>query len=222
MHIGTIPEPSIRNSASFPRSTSRHDNLESIREREPSLEADSAFNEILMRSSSSSLRPDKGERISRSQKYQIPECCLEELQADSPERSPVLPRLGHTQSVSQRDFFGTKGEPAMPYGALNTGGGGAGSTTTMSRNDSGKDLRGMVQPPTKPLHFLIVDDVPMNRRMIHRLLSTYNFEISEAKDGRDCLRLLEEVQARGGKVDVVLMDNSMPIMTGERTDRLTS
>ena len=85
---------------------------------------------------------------------------------------------------------------------------------SLSRKDSGKDLFGMVHPPIQPLHFLIVDDVLMNRRMVHRLLSTYNFEVSEAKDGRDCLRMLDEVQARGGRVDVVLMDNSMPIMTG--------
>ena len=91
---------------------------------------------------------------------------------------------------------------------------------TISRKDSEKDLAGLIQPPNQPLHFLIVDDVLMNRRMVHRLLSIYNFEISEAKDGRDCLRVLDEVQARGGRVDVVLMDNSMPIMTGEEVDAL--
>jgi CheY-like chemotaxis protein len=222
--IGTIPEPWIRNSASFPRSTSRHDNLESICEREPSLEGESAFNDMLMRSSSSSLRPEKGERerSSRSTRYQIPECCLEELQADSPERSPNLPRLGHALSLSSRDMYGTKGEPSNPFSNASAGGGGVGvgggpGLMTVSRKDSDKDLAGMVSNLTlaQPLHFLIVDDAPMNRRMVHRLLSTYNFEISEAKDGKDCLRVIDEVQARGGKVDVVLMDNSMPIMTGE-------
>lgn len=226
MHVGTITEPWIRNSASFPRSLSRHDNLSSICERDSSVEADSAFSEVLMRSSSSSLRPEKGERdrerererSARRNHHQIPECCLEELLADSPDRSPALPRLSHTPSMSQRDFFGTKGELTPSHGPSNTvtggaGGGGMGSRS-LSRKDSGKDLFGMVQPPTQPLHFLIVDDVLMNRRMVHRLLSTYNFEISEAKDGRDCLRMLDEVQARGGRVDVVLMDNSMPIMTG--------
>ena len=230
IYIGTIPEPWIRNSASFPRSTSRHDNLESICEREPSLEGDSAFNDMLMRSSSSSLRPEKGERerSSRSLRYQIPECCLEELQADSPERSPGLPRLGHALGLSQRDLYGTKGEPSNPFSNASVGGGGGGGggsvgvgggpgPTTFSSKDPGKDLAGMESPLTQPLHFLIVDDAPLNRRMVHRLLSIYNFEISEAKDGKDCLRVLDEVQTRGGKVDVVLMDNSMPVMTGEWT-----
>lgn len=187
---------------------------------------------MLMRSSSSSLRPEKGERerSSRSTRYQIPECCLEELQADSPERSPNLPRLGHAQGLSSRDMYGTKGEPSNPFSNASAAGGGVGGgggggvgggpgLMTFSRKDSGKDLAGMVSNLTfaQPLHFLIVDDAPMNRRMVHRLLSTYNFEISEAKDGKDCLRVIDEVQARGGRVDVVLMDNSMPIMTGELT-----
>jgi CheY-like chemotaxis protein len=182
---------------------------------------------MLMRSSSSSLRPEKVERekSSRSMRYQIPECCLEELQADSPERSPNLPRLGHAPGLSSRDMYGTKGEPSNPFSNASAGGGGGGGVgvgsglMTFSRKDSGKDLAGMVSNLTlaQPLHFLIVDDAPMNRRMVHRLLSTYNFEISEAKDGKDCLRVIDEVQARGGKVDVVLMDNSMPIMTGEWT-----
>jgi hypothetical protein len=73
----------------------------------------------------------------------------------------------------------------------------------------GKELGG------EPLHFLIVDDVLMNRRMVHRLLSSYNFQISEAKDGKDCMRVVDAVEAQGGKIDVVLMDNCMPVMTGE-------
>lgn len=178
---------------------------------------------MLMRSSSSSLRPEKveRERSSRGMKYQIPECCLEELQADSPERSPNLPRLGHALGLSSRDMYGTKGEPSNPFSSASAAGGGVGGgpgLMTFSRKDSGKDLAGMATLTlAQPLHFLIVDDAPMNRRMVHRLLSTYNFEISEAKDGKDCLRVIDEVQARGGKVDVVLMDNSMPIMTGEWT-----
>ena len=67
----------------------------------------------------------------------------------------------------------------------------------------------------EPLHFLIVDDVLLNRRMVHRLLSTYDFHISEAQDGKDCMSVLEGVESGGGKIDVVLMDNCMPVMTGK-------
>jgi Response regulator receiver domain len=79
--------------------------------------------------------------------------------------------------------------------------------------DSPKGLR--KELGGEPLHFLIVDDVLMNRRMVHRLLSSYNFQISEAKDGKDCMRVVDAVEAQGGKIDVVLMDNCMPVMTGE-------
>ena len=68
---------------------------------------------------------------------------------------------------------------------------------------------------SEPLHFLIVDDVLLNRRMVHRLLSIYDFLISEAQDGKDCMSVLEGVESAGGKIDVVLMDNCMPVMTGE-------
>ena len=66
------------------------------------------------------------------------------------------------------------------------------------------------------LHYLIVDDVMMNRRMVHRVLSSYHHIVSQATDGKDCLKVWEEITAAGGTVDVVLMDNSMPIMTGQQ------
>ena len=69
---------------------------------------------------------------------------------------------------------------------------------------------------SRALHFLIVDDVLMNRRMVRRVLSSCFHAVSEATDGRDCLKVLEEITSAGGTVDVVLMDSSMPIMTGER------
>ena len=66
------------------------------------------------------------------------------------------------------------------------------------------------------LHYLVVDDVMMNRRMVIRVLSSYHHRVSEATDGKDCLKVWEEITAAGGTVDVVLMDNSMPIMTGQQ------
>ena len=44
----------------------------------------------------------------------------------------------------------------------------------------------------------------------------YHHRVSEATDGKDCLRVWEEITAAGSTVDVVLMDNSMPIMTGQQ------
>ena len=78
----------------------------------------------------------------------------------------------------------------------------------------------LVKDSARVLHYLVVDDVMMNRRMVHRVLSSYRHKVSEATDGKDCLRVWEEITAAGGAVDVVLMDNSMPIMTGQQLSEL--
>ena len=69
---------------------------------------------------------------------------------------------------------------------------------------------------SRKLTFLIVDDSNMNRRMVRRLLSTCDYRILEATDGKHCLTIWEDIKSSGGYLDVVLMDNSMPIMTGEK------
>ena len=86
----------------------------------------------------------------------------------------------------------------------------------MGQELSGDQEREADSKISKVLHFLIVDDVVMNRRMVRRVLSSSCQLISEATDGRDCLKVWEEITSTGGTVDVVLMDSSMPIMTGER------
>lgn len=70
------------------------------------------------------------------------------------------------------------------------------------------------QPP-RPLRFLIVDDSAMNRRMLRRLLSAYNYSILEATDGKDCLKVWTDNTSAGRAIDVVLVDNIMPIMSGQ-------
>jgi hypothetical protein len=68
---------------------------------------------------------------------------------------------------------------------------------------------------SQPLRFLIVDDSAMNRRMLRRLLSAYNYFIVEATDGKDCLKVWTESTLAGHAIDVVLVDNIMPIMSGQ-------
>ena len=96
------------------------------------------------------------------------------------------------------------------------------SAASQSNKNEFNDTQSWTESPknspssrVEPLHFLIVDDVLLNRRMVHRLLSTYDFQISEAQDGKDCMSVLEGVESGGGKIDVVLMDNCMPVMTGK-------
>lgn len=101
------------------------------------------------------------------------------------------------------------------------------SPTALSRN-------GTVKAPVKSweggLNILIVDDSSPNRKMLKKLLSSCNHKVYEAKDGLECLELLDYATEEGrgtrsavGLIDVVLMDDHMPRLTGpEATSLLKS
>jgi two-component system capsular synthesis sensor histidine kinase RcsC len=66
------------------------------------------------------------------------------------------------------------------------------------------------------LSFLIVDDCPVSRKVARRLLVNQGQHVMEAIDGLDCIRIYEEVvENGGGKLDVILMDEDMPLMSGK-------
>jgi PAS domain S-box-containing protein len=61
---------------------------------------------------------------------------------------------------------------------------------------------------------LIVDDNPLNRDLLCRLLGRLGFEIAEAQNGQECLCKAVEFLP-----DVILMDLRMPVMDGLETAR---
>ncbi len=70
----------------------------------------------------------------------------------------------------------------------------------------------------KPIRILIVDDQPRARKSLKALLSTWtrSAEIREASNGREALRLAEELPP-----DLILMDVRMPEIDGiEATRRI--
>ena len=67
--------------------------------------------------------------------------------------------------------------------------------------------------PARPVA-LVVDDSPVNRKLLARLLGTLEIDTREAADGRAALELL---QASGSDVAVVLLDIVMPEMDGYET-----
>ena len=56
---------------------------------------------------------------------------------------------------------------------------------------------------------LIVDDVPLNRLMVNKMLGTFGMEVMEANNGLEALEAL-----RTFKADVILLDLMMPVMDG--------
>lgn len=65
------------------------------------------------------------------------------------------------------------------------------------------------QPNRRPLHILVVDDVPMNREIISRFLRKEGHTTQEAEDG---LQATEMAQSQA--FDVILMDVDMPVCNG--------
>lgn len=58
-------------------------------------------------------------------------------------------------------------------------------------------------------HCLVVDDSAVIRKVARRILETLDFEISEAEDGQEALRMCAHAMP-----DAILLDWNMPIMDG--------
>ncbi len=61
-------------------------------------------------------------------------------------------------------------------------------------------------------HILVVDDIEDNRDLLRRRLMIAHFQVSEARDGAECLDMLGRQ-----RFDAVLLDYMMPNMDGLET-----
>ncbi|MCC6919889.1 MAG: response regulator [Alphaproteobacteria bacterium] len=66
--------------------------------------------------------------------------------------------------------------------------------------------------PTAPLSVLVVDDVPLNRKVARLFMEHQGWMVSEAQHGVEALAMLDE-----RTFDVVLLDVHMPVMDGLET-----
>jgi two-component system cell cycle response regulator DivK len=62
---------------------------------------------------------------------------------------------------------------------------------------------------------LIVEDSPINRRLISDILKYYGYEIIEAENGEEGIRKTKEHNP-----DLIIMDLQMPVMNGYETIRI--
>ena len=60
-----------------------------------------------------------------------------------------------------------------------------------------------------PAKILVVEDTPSNRELLVFLLGHYGYDVLEAQNGEEGVRL-----ARSDRPDLVLMDMQMPVMDG--------
>ncbi len=56
---------------------------------------------------------------------------------------------------------------------------------------------------------LIIEDIPMNRRLIRDILTYHGYEVIEAGNGEEGIKMAKEHQP-----DLILMDIQMPVMNG--------
>jgi signal transduction histidine kinase len=69
-----------------------------------------------------------------------------------------------------------------------------------------------ISPPEANAKILYIDDDPINRRLVNRLLSNYNFRVIEAGTGMEGIKI-----ARKETPDLILMDINMPGLDGRET-----
>jgi CheY-like chemotaxis protein len=60
-----------------------------------------------------------------------------------------------------------------------------------------------------PANILIADDYEDNRELLRLILATADYEVREARDGRECLRMAKEQPP-----DLIMIDLSMPVLDG--------
>ena len=65
----------------------------------------------------------------------------------------------------------------------------------------------------------VVDDSPLNRKMLSKLLKSKGHIIEEAADGQICVDIVKQTADAGRNFDVILMDFVMPVMDGPTATR---
>ncbi|MEZ5812273.1 MAG: response regulator [Rhizobiaceae bacterium] len=68
-------------------------------------------------------------------------------------------------------------------------------------------------------HILVIDDNPVNRRILTEQIASWGFDCIAAKSGAEGLSMLEERRAAGETIDCIVLDYQMPEMNGEQVAR---
>lgn len=97
----------------------------------------------------------------------------------------------------------------------------AGSPLSVSTSSAGADG----QTPTgadRPLLALVVDDDPLTRKLMGRMMTRLGCKVEETENGQLFLDILLGNPAEGKQpryFDIVTLDNAMPVLTGEQAIR---
>ena len=79
--------------------------------------------------------------------------------------------------------------------------------------------RTIVDDGGEKYNILVVDDSPLNRKMLSKLLKSKGHVIEEAADGQKGVDIVTQATDAGRHFDVILMDFVMPVMDGPTATR---
>lgn len=65
-----------------------------------------------------------------------------------------------------------------------------------------------------PIEILVVEDNDLNRKIVSQMLLNYGFQVAEAVNGLECLKIMQDHD-----FDLILMDMQMPVMDGYEATR---
>lgn len=124
--------------------------------------------------------------------------------------SPVVPVPTLASSSSFSSSFSTPSKNSLlasqpASGSLSSS---KSSSTPMPKKDSSLANKTTNKPYRH--HILVVDDEPINLRVLTNFLELQHYKVTQANDGLEALDLIE----RGIKFDVVILDVMMPRMSG--------
>lgn len=74
--------------------------------------------------------------------------------------------------------------------------------------------------PSRHIKVLIVDDAPACRKMHRKLVNNLTGTVDEACDGNECVSMLRSSMESDSPYDLILLDNSMPKMSGPEASKL--
>ena len=85
------------------------------------------------------------------------------------------------------------------------------STAVHSQDAADMSSSRMEEDKDKPLHFLVVDDSPTNRKLCMRILEKHGHSCVGAQDGQEALQIVRQDLSA---FDCILLDYEMPVCNG--------
>lgn len=97
----------------------------------------------------------------------------------------------------------------------------SGNAPTTATSPSSLPLSSVAEQQPERLKALVVDDDPLTRKLMSRMMTRLGCDVEDAENGQMFLDILLGIDDNAPKYyDIVTLDNAMPVMTGEQAIRV--